>query len=133
MSLPEYKTVYTEWLAAKQAEKEAQERRRVLEDTMTAFFSLQPDLDGTVNFTMGPFAVKVTGRLNFKVDGETLRDLAAEAGLENHLDSLFRWKPEINLTAWKQTAQEITSKLNGAITVTPGRPSYQITVNQDKE
>jgi hypothetical protein len=56
--------------------------------------------------------------------------LAAEAGLSDHLGSLFRWKPEINATAWKQADNSITNPLLGAITSTPGRTSFSITFKE---
>ena len=58
---------------------------------------------------------------------EKLQELAAEAGLTDHLSSLFRWKPEINMEAWKNASYEITIPLSGAITAKPGRPSFSIT------
>jgi hypothetical protein len=64
------------------------------------------------------------------VDSEKLQELAAEAGLTDHLSTLFRWKPEIEMKAWKATDPSITSALADAITVTPGRPSFTITIKE---
>jgi hypothetical protein len=87
-------------------------------------------LDGTVNHKHGLYVVKVEGRINRKVDAEKVQELAAEAGLTDHLSSLFRWKPEINMTVWKQTSPEITTPLLGAITSSNGRPSFSIAIKE---
>ena len=54
-------------------------------------------------------------------------ELAAEAGLSDQLAHLFRWKPELNMSAWKAADESITTPLAGAITAKPGRPSFSIT------
>jgi hypothetical protein len=69
----------------------------------------------------------VEGRINRKVDADKLQAIAAEAGLTEHLSSLFRWKPEIAMSAWKAASPNITTPLLDAITATPGRPSFTIT------
>jgi len=56
-----------------------------------------------------------------------VQEIAAEAGLTEHLSSLFRWKPEINMSAWKNADEKITTPLLGGITTTPGRASFTIT------
>lgn len=115
------------WLEAKEKERMAVEARRIYEDQMLSLMKIPDNLDGTKNTTIGQFAIKVVGRLNRKVDSEKLQELAIEAGLEEHLSSLFRWKPEINATVWKAADESITNPLLGAITTTPGRPSFSIT------
>ena len=111
------------WRKAKDAETAAQAERRQIEDTIAAIVDLAADLDGTV--THG--ALKITGRIDRKVDSERLQELAREAGLTDHLSGLFRWKPEINRKAWDAAADSITRPLLGAITSKPGRPSFAIT------
>ena len=115
------------WMEAKEQERMAVERRRVLEDHLALVMELAPDLDTTVTRKDGAYVIKAVGRLNRKVDSEKLQELAAEAGLTDHLSSLFRWKPEIEMKAWKACDPSITSALADAITVSPGRPSFTIT------
>jgi hypothetical protein len=115
------------WLEAKEQERMAIERRRIIEDQMATELVLPVDIDSTMTFTPGKYVIKTVGRLNRKVDSEKLQELAAEAGLTDHLSTLFRWKPEIEMKAWKATDPSITSALADAITVTPGRPSFTIT------
>lgn len=118
--------IYDEWIAAKEAERVAVEKRRILEDQMTMAFGFDPAEDGSKTITDNGYKVKVSMRLNHKIDSEKLQELAREAGVTDHLSMLFRWKPEINATAWKNTDKGITNALTGAITTTPGRPSYAI-------
>lgn len=118
------------WLEAKEQERLAIERRRILEDQMTVELVLPVDIDSTLTFTPGKYVIKTVGRLNRKVDSDKLQELAAEAGLTDHLSSLFRWKPEIEMKAWKSCDPAITGALADAITVTPGRPSFSITTKE---
>jgi len=114
------------WLAAKKAETEAVEWRRKTEDALTKHLGLAPEFEGTESFQIGEHKVKIIGRMTRKVDADRLQEIAAEHGLSSHLPALFRWKPEINATAWKSTDASITNPLLAAVTTTPGRPSFSI-------
>jgi len=116
------------WLAAKKAETEAIEWRRKTEDALTKHLGLAPEFEGTESFQIGEHKVKIIGRMTRKVDADRLQDIAAEHGLSSHLPALFRWKPEINATAWKSTDASITNPLLAAVTTTPGRPSFSISL-----
>jgi len=120
-------SLFEDWLEAKAAEAEAVKRRRAIEDMMVDAFDVPEDLEGTKNVEAEGFKVKINGRINRKVDAERLQEIAAEHGLVDHLSSLFRWKPEINMTLWKAADAAITTPLLDAITATPGRPSFTIT------
>jgi len=114
----------SEWRDAKEAERAAQEKRRVVEDTIAEMIGLAEDLDGTLTISG---VLKITGRIDRKVDGDKLQQLALDAGLTDHLSALFRWKPEINRKAWDAADISITGPLLGAITSKPGRPSFALT------
>jgi hypothetical protein len=120
-------TLYQRWLDAKKLEATAVTERRQLEDQMVAEFAIPKDLDGTVKHAIDGYVIKMEGRINKKIDADKLQMLAAEAGLSEHLSSLFRWKPEINAKAWGAAADAVTQPLLGAITSTPGRPTFTIT------
>jgi len=120
-------TLYQRWLDAKKLETAAVKDRRELEDSMVKEFALPKDLEGTVNHEVGGYKIKMEGRINKKVDSDKLQMLAAEAGLSEHLSSLFRWKPEINVKAWDAAADAVTRPLLDAITSTSGRPTFTIT------
>ena len=116
------------WLDAKQKEKEATDDRRTVEDQIKKLVRISDTLEGTETFTPSKYEIKIEGRIDRKVDGDKVQELAAEFGLGEHLAKLFRWKPEINMTAWKAADATITGPLAGAITAKPGRPSFKITI-----
>jgi len=120
-------SLYQRWLEAKKMETLAIAERRDIEDQMAVHFGIPKDLDGTVKVEENGFTIRMEGRINKKIDAEKLQVLAAEAGLSEHLSSLFRWKPEINAKAWGSAADAVTRPLLGAITSTPGRPTFTIT------
>ena len=115
------------WLAAKEAEREAVEDRRRIEDRIKSLVGVAENLEGTETVDPDLYTIKIVGRIDRKVDSDKLQELAAEYGLTDHLSSLFRWKPEINMAVWKATDEAITKPLAAAITAKPGRPSFTIT------
>jgi hypothetical protein len=125
--------VCQEWREAKEAERRAVEARREAEDRMIAMLGVSESMEGTSSTDAEQHRIKVTGRMNRKVDTEALREAAAANGLEDHLDALFRWRAEINLSAWKHAAPEITNPLASAITTKPGRPSFSIEPKEDAD
>ena len=125
--------IAAEWAAEKEVERQAVENRRLLEDEMVRSFALQPDLDSTVTKDIDGFVIKITGRIDRKVDADKIQELAAQNGLESHLSTLCRWKPELNITIWKNTDSKITALLAPAITAKPGRPSFSIAQNKEEK
>lgn len=120
-------SLYSDWLQAKEDEKRAVDKRRVIEDELIASLKVDDSKDGSKTYKEGEYKVKVTTRLNRKVDADSLIDLAQNAGIgQEHLQALFRWKPELNLREWQNAAESITKPLEGAITTKPGRPSFNI-------
>jgi len=115
------------WLIAKQAEKDAVDDRRKIEDRIKSLVGFAENSEGTETVDPDQFTIKIVGRIDRKVDGDKVQELAAEFGLTEHLASLFRWKPEINMAVWKATDEAITKPLAAAITAKPGRPSFTIT------
>ena len=120
-------TLHLQWLAAKEAEKLAVEKRRLIEDVLVNSLKVVAAHEGVTSATIEGYQVKVTCRIDRKVDADMVQELAAEHGLSEHLSSLFRWKPELNMSAWKAADESITRPLAGAITAKPGRPSFTIT------
>ena len=118
---------YQAWLEAKEAERKAIEFRRNLEDQMVIGFGFPETHEGTKNYLDGGYKITIVGRIDRKVDGDKLQDIASANGLTNHLSILFRWKPEIISAAWKGASENITKSLSEAITAKPGRPTFSIT------
>ena len=116
------------WMQYKADEEKAQTERRKIEDQMVKLLAIPENFESTETAEPEGFVVKVAGRIDRKVDNDKVQELAAEFGLGEHLAKLFRWKPEINMTAWKAADATITGPLAGAITAKPGRPSFKITI-----
>jgi hypothetical protein len=125
--MSDLKTLSAEWLVCKYAEEKATTDRRKIEDAMVKLMGVPPDFDTTWTAEPEGFEIKISGRIDRKVDGEKVQELAAEFGLTEHLAKLFRWKPEINMAIWKAADEAITRPLAAAITAKPGRPSFKIT------
>jgi hypothetical protein len=114
------------WLEAKAQEEDATKDRRDIEDHIKKLAAVSEDHEGTETFEPGRYEIKIVGRIDRKVDGDKVQELAAEFGLTDHLAKLFRWKPEINMAIWKAADESITKPLAAAITAKPGRPSFKI-------
>lgn len=120
------------WMKAKETERKAVQDRRDLEDKMRELLKVDDSIDGTTRVIDGDLSVKITTRLNRKIDSGKLQDLAAEHGLSDHLSTLFRWKPDIDMKSWRNADESITKPLLDAITTTPSRPSFAITNTKEK-
>ena len=68
--------------------------------------------------------MKIQTRLTRKVDSDLAQEIAHEYGLTEYLHTLFRWKPEIDIKAWKAVDDKVKSILAPAITVSANRPSF---------
>ena len=124
--MSDLKTLSADWMRHKAAEEHAVVERRKIEDLMVKLLAMSENFEGTETAEPQGFVVKISGRIDRKVDGDKVQELAAEFGLTEHLAKLFRWKPEINMAVWKATDEAITKPLAGAITAKPGRPSFKI-------
>lgn len=125
-------SIYQDWIDAKEAERLAVEKRRDIEDQLIKQYQISEADEGSKSIKEAGYVVKVVCRMNRTIDAEALQEIAAESGLTNHLGELFRWKPEINVKAWKEADESITAPLLAAITTKPGRPSFSIELN-DKQ
>ena len=116
-----------EWLEAKEAERDATERRRLIEDEMVRLMGIEQTDEHTRKVEANPFTIKIACRINRKVDGDMAQEIAAEHDMQDHLGLLFRWKPELSMTAWNGVGDNVKQVFSRAITATPGRPSFTIT------
>ena len=116
-----------EWLEAKEAERDATERRRLIEDEMVRLIGVEQTDEHTRKVEADPFTIKIACRINRKVDGDMAQEIAAEHDMQDHLGMLFRWKPELSMTAWNGVGDNVKQVFARAITATPGRPSFTIT------
>lgn len=118
--------LYEQWMEAKAAETEMTARRRAIEEEIAKSLEVPEDWEGSYTLKDGGFKINVKRAFTRKVDDKKLTAIANEFGLQEYLSTLFRWKPEINLKAWKDTEPSITDKLAQAVTTTPGRVSFKI-------
>ena len=130
--MSDIQTLAETWLEAKAAEKEAQGQRRFIEAQLLTLLKVTDDLEGTQNEETESLKIKITGRMNRKVDSDLIQEIAEEEGTAEHLSSLFRWKPEMNMSVWKNTDSAITTPLLAGITTKPGTPSFAITNKEEK-
>jgi hypothetical protein len=116
-----------EWIEAKDAERDATEKRRIIEDEIVRLLEIQQTDEGTKKIEADPFVLKIACRISRKVDGDLAQEIAAENDMQDHLSLLFRWKPELSMTAWNGVGDNVKQVFARAITATPGRPSFTIT------
>lgn len=124
--------IYGDWIQAKEVERRAVEERRAAEDRLIELLNISDTEEGSRTIEDGMARVKITTRLSRKVDSDAVQEIAAEHGLTHHLPDLFRWKPELNMAAWKAADESITKPLEAAITTKPGRPSFSIDIIKDE-
>lgn len=120
-------TLAEAWLNLKAAEQHAVEGRRVIEDQMAEALAFEAQSESTTTAKVDGYTIKIAGRLTRKVDADLIQELAAEHGLNNLLTTVCRWKPELEIKAWKALPDEHRAALSKAITTTAGRPSFAIT------
>src|SRR5699024_11717284 len=97
---------------------------------MASLIGVAENFEGTETAEPEGYTIKITGKINRTVDGDKLQELANEAGLFDHLQRLFKWKPSLNMAAWKNADASITGPLASAITSKSGRPGFTIAPKQ---
>jgi len=115
-----------EWRVAKQLEQEAVLRRRSIEDEIKAAIGFNEGREGSETLPFHGGRVVIIARLDRKVDAQLARQLAAENHLEDWLDRIFRWKPELEVRAWRKAPEHITQVFAPAITTKPGRATFSL-------
>ena len=128
--MSDLKSLSADWLRFKSDEEKATTERRKIEDQMVKLLAIPDNFEGTETAEPEGFIVKVSGRIDRKVDSNKLQELALESGLSDQLPNLFRWKPEVNMAAWKAADKSVTQLLAGAITAKPGRSTFKITIKE---
>jgi hypothetical protein len=118
------------WLEYKYLERRLTDERRAIEDKIIQLQDIPESLEGVTTVKDGRYTLKITGRIDRKVDADLLQEIAAEHDLTMYLPDLFRWKPEIKMSVWRATDASITAPLAKAITAKPGRPSFAITTEE---
>lgn len=118
-----------DWMEAKEAERQAQEKRLLIEKELISMAEIGDQFEGSKTIKPQGYKIRITRSFRRKVDGEKLQAVAEEHGLFSCLQELFRWKPEIDKKAWDSAEEQVTRVLSVAITTTPGKPS--VTIEQE--
>jgi len=121
-----------EWRVAKQLEQEAVLRRRSIEDEIKAVIGFNEGREGSETLPFHGGRVTITARLDRKVDGTLVRQLARAHNLDEYLHELFRWKAELELRAWKKAPEHVTQVFAPAITTKPGRATFSLELEEKK-
>ena len=121
-----------EWRVAKQLEQEATLRRRNIEDEIKAVIGFDESREGSETLPFDGGRVVITARLDRKVDGTLARQLATENHLEDWLERIFRWNPELEVRAWKKAPEYVTQAFAPAITTKPGRATFSLELELEK-
>ena len=112
--------LFAKWIEAKEAETEAKRLRMEIEDQLLSLWGVPESEEGSKTWEQEGYKLKLTFRMNRSVNADLLKELAVENGLTEQLDSLVRWKAELNKRNWDNAAAEITGPLSEAITVPAG-------------
>lgn len=111
---------------AKLAEQVAKEYRLGLEAQLAEKLGVPKDWEGTQTRPVGEFRVKLSRKMNVKIDANRLREQARVNNILPMVDLLFRWKPELNKEKWNMADEKVKLAFAPAIEVTPGKASFSI-------
>jgi len=122
MTQNEFDFLLRRWVKLKKIETRINEMRRVIEDTILsnldpAFSKLQ---------TSDGIKVSISKTDSVKINSEILQDLAEKSGITETLNTLFRWKPELEKKSWKKASASIREALAPAISIQKTRPSFKL-------
>jgi ribonuclease HI len=131
MDSDELRELCFEWTDAKEAEREAAIKLKEVEDKLIALLDADLSVDGTTRVIDGDVRINVTTRASRTVDDKKLKELAEERDLNEHLSTLFRWNPEVNLREWRRADKIVIDALSDAIAIAPTRPAIAITITPD--
>lgn len=115
------------WMHMKRLEKTAEGVRRAMEDALVIALEDEAPVDETREYELGAFKTKIKFGVTRKVDAEALTELSEEYDIEEQIGRLFRFKPELNLTAYRNEDEGVQEFFNQVITTTPSRPAFTIT------
>ena len=109
-----------EWLDAKRLERDAVERRRLLDKKVAAL--LPAKTEGTSSAHMDGYKVAVEYKVTRKVDSQSLAAIWNQ--LTQKEQELFRWKAELEMKAFRE--YQGGDWLNQIVTSKAGSPTVTI-------
>ena len=118
---------------AKQAETAAKEIRVALEAKLAIVIGGVPlDWEGSRTKSVGDYKVKLTRNISVKIDTDLLKEIAASKKLYEAMNDCFRWKPELNKSVWRETAETVRLAFAPAMEFTPGKVCFTVTQKEEK-
>lgn len=107
---------------AREAEREAKSKRIALENELLIRVDHRFTEQGTARYD----GFSVRQEHTRKVDRAKLVAVALEHGITNQLESLFRFKAEVDSRGWAKASEETKAILSVAIETKPARPVITI-------
>lgn len=111
---------------AKLAEQAAKEYRLGLEAQLAEKLGVPEGWEGTQTRAVGLYRVKLSRKMNVKIDANRLREQARVNDILPMVDLLFRWKPELDKKKWETADEKVKLAFAPAIEVTPGKASFNV-------
>jgi len=110
------------WTRLKKLESRANDLRKTVEDTIMS------NLDPVFSKLQTSDGIKISISIpeSIKIDSEMLQELAGKSNISETLNTLFRWKPELEKNSWKKASASIRETLSPAISIQKMRPSFKL-------
>lgn len=115
-----------EWLAAKEAEESARERRYAIEHQICELLGVPES--GAVAMSEGGLQITAIGRKVYLVDGPTWRRVAPT--VPPQLQRVVRWNPELDRTGYfwcQENNPAAFAQITQAVRVRPAKPEIRVT------
>lgn len=126
--MSDLKNLTEQWIEAKTLERDAVERRRILEDQMRRCLKIAESEEGVVTHVLDNYKIKATCRVNRKIDPEKFLLLANDGQID--ISTFTRWKCELIMSEWRKQDEAVQHALSEAITTEPGRPTFSVDITE---
>lgn len=108
----------------KREESAIKERRMALEEELARAVGMPEDFEGSQTRQVGRYKVKLTRRMNVKVDPVKLTELARVNNILPVMERCFRKKWELNRLEWIRADEKARLILAPAMETTPGKATF---------
>lgn len=111
----------SQWLQAKEHERQAAEFRRQIEGQLVAMLPKKDE--GSESETVGDYKLTVTTKINRKVDTVAVR--STWATIPENVQQIFRWQADLDTKALRALPEDAYAVAAQYITATPASPSFK--------
>ena len=119
-------SLFKELYEAKQQEDIFKAKRTALEEQIALTWGIPQEWEGSHMEKTDEFKVKISRRMNLKIDADALTDIAHKHDLGSFLGTLFKWKPELDKKQWDKADENIKAAFAESMTKTPGKVSVSV-------